>query len=244
MKINYFSDIHVEFGSQELAKRLASVKESDIIICAGDLNALDGIAQYLHRIDDVTNCPFLFVPGNHDYYGSSKTAIDQALADHQYKNVRVLNRGTFQYRDVLFIGATGWWKKVSSAARAVMNDFVMISDIGMAENGENWGMQDKAFFQQTLQQANSGKVVCISHHAPSYQYLPDTPVLRRYSESYANHWDEMIMTYQPDAWIHGHIHDASNDYMLGETRILSNPYGYKRRNGINPNWDERAFINL
>jgi hypothetical protein len=34
-------------------------------------------------------------------------------------------------------------------------------------------------------------------------------------------------------WVHGHMHD-SFDYVLGETRVVSNPRGYAR-NGVNEN---------
>lgn len=41
---------------------------------------------------------------------------------------------------------------------------------------------------------------------------------------YCNNLDKFIMKHQPDLWIHGHVHN-SNDYMVGTTRVISNPRG-------------------
>ena len=40
-----------------------------------------------------------------------------------------------------------------------------------------------------------------------------------------------IAEHQPALWIHGHVHD-SHDYTVGETRIVCNPHGYSRGNGL------------
>jgi predicted phosphodiesterase len=35
-----------------------------------------------------------------------------------------------------------------------------------------------------------------------------------------------IIDHGPDLWVHGHTH-KSFDYMLGKTRVIVNPFGYK-----------------
>ena len=244
MLIHYFSDLHVEFGSEKLAKQLAGNREADVIICAGDLKPSGKVGRYLHLLDDITHCPFLFVPGNHEYYGTRKETLDRELAEHRYSHVRILNRSTTRIRDVLFIGATGWWEKVSLKSRLIMNDFININDISQAANGVEWGRKDKRFFVDSLLRATEDRVVCISHHAPSKRSFSPSKSWRVQNECYANQWDEIIMEYQPTAWVHGHIHQTSNDYLLGKTRVLSNPYGYLRVNRLNPDWDEKATVEI
>jgi Icc-related predicted phosphoesterase len=244
MLIHYFSDLHVEFGSEELAKRLAGNREADVIICAGDLKPSGMVGRYLHLLDDLTHCPFLFVPGNHEYYGTRKETLDRELAKQRYSNVRILNRSTTRIGDVLFIGATGWWQETSSMARLLMNDFIKIIDIHQAEDGNEWGRKDEQFFVDTLLRATEDRVVCISHHAPSWKSFFPADVWRLQNDCYANHWDDIIMEFQPAAWVHGHIHEPSNDYLLGKTRVLSNPYGYQRANRLNPDWDEKARFEI
>jgi hypothetical protein len=45
--------------------------------------------------------------------------------------------------------------------------------------------------------------------------------------------DSFISAFQPDLWIHGHVHD-SFDYQIGRTRIVCNPRGYEAH--ANPNF--------
>ena len=45
----------------------------------------------------------------------------------------------------------------------------------------------------------------------------------------------MIERYQPELWIHGHMHDPV-DERLGRTRLTANPAGYRHENkrGFDP----------
>ena len=57
MKINYFSDIHLEFGSLALPDNNA-----DIVIAAGDIGVYDQAIEWLLGL----NKPVIYVAGNHD----------------------------------------------------------------------------------------------------------------------------------------------------------------------------------
>jgi hypothetical protein len=50
-----------------------------------------------------------------------------------------------------------------------------------------------------------------------------------------------IRKYKPKLWVHGHTH-SSMDYVLGETRILCNPYGYHHEK--NPEYQKDLVIEL
>jgi len=52
--------------------------------------------------------------------------------------------------------------------------------------------------------------------------------------AYASNLDELILQYQPDIWIHGHMHRPA-DYFIGKTRVICNPRGYPEQfgNGFN-----------
>jgi len=43
-------------------------------------------------------------------------------------------------------------------------------------------------------------------------------------------------------WCHGHIH-KSKDYMIGDTRVVANPYGYYEYE-INPDFDATKVIEI
>ena len=65
----------------------------------------------------------------------------------------------------------------------------------------------------------------MSHHAPTRQSINSSRSVST-AYAYANELncfieDNPCIKY----WFHGHVHD-SNDYMIGETRVISNPRGY------------------
>lgn len=76
--------------------------------------------------------------------------------------------------------------------------------------------------------SENDKVVVIGHHTPSKQschprYAHDETM----NGGYHNSYEEYIMDHpQIVLWTHGHTHERY-DYMIGETRIVCNPRGYK-----------------
>jgi hypothetical protein len=51
-----------------------------------------------------------------------------------------------------------------------------------------------------------------------------------------------IIDYGPDLWVHGHRH-KSFDYMLGKTRVIVNPFGYKDVQ-VNPKYSKNLVLDL
>ncbi len=244
MKIAYYSDLHIEFKSWNFVKSLLRKTEADVLVVAGDLINSGQTAQYLHRIDDIIQVPLLYVPGNHDFYNISKTEYDKELARHQFSNVHVLNSEMIKIGGIRFVGATGWWTDISKRSLISINDFTRIKDIEENQNGNLWGQRDKTFFSEQLATKHPGKTVCISHHAPSLKCIPRNLRWREFNDCYANNWDSILLKHSPTLWIHGHIHQKSNNFMIGATRVLSNPYGYHSKARINPEFREKCIVEI
>jgi hypothetical protein len=65
----------------------------------------------------------------------------------------------------------------------------------------------------------------LSHHAPSALsliYQEPGPLL---DGAYASNLEWLMHRYKIDLWVHGHTH-VPCDYMVGATRVVSNPRGY------------------
>ena len=244
MRIAYYSDLHLEFGSLNYVKELFRKCVADVIVVAGDLMNNGEAPVFLHRLDDLVDIPIIYVPGNHDFYYTSKQAFAVELQRHRYCNVHILNTNIVDILGVRFVGATGWWTEVSKRTLIAINDFFNIKDIRQNENGSAWGRHDRAFFERHLKNDFKGKTVCISHHAPSFKCIPDSLGWRDYNDAYANNWDELLRENGPDIWIHGHIHQQSNDFCIGSTRVVSNPYGYHSRRKLNPDFQEDCIVEL
>lgn len=45
------------------------------------------------------------------------------------------------------------------------------------------------------------------------------------TSAYSSNMENFILKYEPNYWIHGHIHTPSR-YNIGKTEIICNPHGY------------------
>ncbi|MFQ6005988.1 MAG: hypothetical protein ACE5OQ_10840, partial [Woeseia sp.] len=83
----------------------------------------------------------------------------------------------------------------------------------------------RAWLVTELQKTFNGRTVVVTHH------LPATPsIASRYrndplNPAFASRLEDVIETYRPDLWVHGHTHVAC-DYEIHGTRVVCNPRGY------------------
>ena len=100
MKLGILSDLHLSQGDLPLPGAGA-----DMVILAGDIARPARAIAWASRIPR----PVLYVPGNHEFYGSS---IEGALAELKRlaagTNVRVLDCEETLVDGVRFLGATLW----------------------------------------------------------------------------------------------------------------------------------------
>ena len=239
MKVTVYSDLHLEFGSFE-------PDEGEVCVLAGDICTAEdadnpAYERFWKRIGERFDKVF-YVMGNHEHYHHDFDATDAVLRTLIPTNTTLLNNEVVEYNGVNFIGTTLWsdFKGAKpdemNRCHSVMNDYRII---WLGEN--NYSPHDAlynfdeaiSFFNNTLPELK-GKKVVITHHAPSFEslnknYGTQTP------GAYASDLTHLIEYHSPDLWIHGHIHE-SNDYMIGNTRIISNPRGYIDH-AVNPNFN-------
>lgn len=78
-----------------------------------------------------------------------------------------------------------------------------------------------------LKDFKSEKNVVVSHHLPSYLSADPMYAGDMLNAAFASNLDDWIATKDIALWIHGHAHNSS-DYILHDTRVICNPYGYHR----------------
>ncbi len=242
MKLHVLSDIHLEFRDFELPDT-----DADVIILAGDtapgLRGVEWAEKY------TGDKPILYINGNHEYYRQAyPSLVDKmrnAVAD---SGVVFMENDAFVTSDVQFLGCTLWTDfnlhgNVPLAvldADMAMNDFKLIRNsnknysrfrphdsMELFRNSVHW-LEDRLRLPYR-------KTVVITHHAPSLLSIDEKYRQHRLAPAFASDLSELILTYQPDLWIHGHIHSAG-DYLIGKTRVLCNPRGYPQEEnvGFNP----------
>lgn len=225
MKFQYFSDIHSEGHNNTLEKILpveALIKKDEgVVFLAGDImvykNLKPGAAfQYLED----ANVDFFYIPGNHEFYGSSVQAFEEIVKSY----CQVIEREN----EIFFL--TPLWSFLSDRIKQDVVDGV--SDFRLikghtAETHNEVHYFCKNFLKVNLEKFNNDarKKIIVTHFTPSYMSVHPKWAGSILNNYFSNNLDDLILEYQPDVWIHGHTHDAF-DYKIGNTRILCNPLGY------------------
>lgn len=187
------------------------------------------------------------VMGNHEHYGFQYQKTYDHIKEQLPDNVHLLENECRELDGVLFVGATLWTdmnrgdELTLFHMKSMMNDYRQITMFNEAKNAYHRLQPERTmadhyrsrdYIKHTLEENRAtGKnlpVVVMTHHAPSKastkpRYLNDTIM----NGAYSSDLSEMILD-NPEikVWTHGHTHDQF-DYMIGSTRIVCNPRGYK-----------------
>jgi len=227
VKINYFSDIHLECGTLE-----APANDADIIVAAGDIGIYTQGLEWLESL----NKPVIYVAGNHEFYGRDyHKTLRQLREQCRGSNVHFLENSEFLFQDVRFLGCTMWADLfVEGDGKAdmvgkMLNDFRKISCAGKPFGTTDFTelhRASKAWLEQELAYPFPGKTVVVTHHAPSQWSWDESPNAFK-KLAYCNNFDLQPLFYECEiaAWFHGHVH-SSSDYRIAGARILCNPRGY------------------
>lgn len=237
MDLLVLSDLHLEMHDYDPA-----TSGFDAVVLAGDIHTKGrGVRWAQERFSK----PVLYVPGNHEGYGSHwQKIIEKMRQAARGSHVHVLNNESVFIDGVRFIGTTAWsdfgiWPdrpQAMSAAGAGRDpyssgarDYRYIRTGGYRRitpaDTATWAVRSKAFLRQELEKTFPGPTVVVTHHAPSEKSLEHGRALQPLDATDANRWDELVQTSGAALWCHGHTHHPV-DYMLGPTRVVSNPRGY------------------
>jgi predicted phosphodiesterase len=241
MLIQLMSDLHLEHHRDGGAAFLDSLDPTgvDVLVLAGDiLQARSELRKRAVLEAFAARYPqVLFVPGNHEYYGSTPSEVDRQLSSVEIPNVHVLNPGVIVLAGQRFVGATLWFPPSvdEEEYRWLLTDFRAIGGF------YPWVHETHAAQRWFLEaQVQPGDVV-ITHHLPALDSIDP-----RFTEAPTNRFfwaqaDDLVREKRARLWLHGHTH-AHVDYVLGETRVMANPRGYPGELGCR--YQERLLIEV
>lgn len=261
MKIHPFSDLHIPHHIRNDGKTklldlyknfldgfFKNLPDVDVYVIAGDFHDVaykhgDNILQPLlnHFAEAFPKKEIIYIPGNHEFY---KTSFDGVYSNKRYllDNIHWLHRDTFELNNVIFAGDTLWFP------HTVMTDCLKyrLNDFGYIQLFENWVYRENElsqnFFKNQLIHNDPNKtLVCVSHHLPCENVVSHENINDDTNIFYVGSYD--LFNYigsKNIIWIHGHSHEPI-DKMLGETRVIRNPYGY---DSISTQYRENLIIEV
>lgn len=203
MRLRILSDLHLEFMRSSWRGFVAHLpRDRDVLVLAGDICAhdmIEGVLTMFARLFPHV----IHVMGNHEYYGSCPHTVDAMLRswEDQPNNLSLLNRSAITISGQRFVG------------------FSAIHHFSPWVYEEN--ARDVAFLNANVR---AGDVV-VTHYLPSQRCVHPKYAGSPYNSFFVCEIDDIIESFRPALHIHGHTHE-SVDTMVGETRVVANPYGY------------------
>lgn len=246
--LHIISDIHLEHNP-EFKVPYAEHEESTVIALIGDIAVVtnaESFSLFKDMMVDLADRFYqvLYVPGNHEYYGSNITTVNAKL-DELFQdlpsNCTLLQNKAITIDGVDFFGSTMWTdcnNPFASIAWSEINDSKKIRHGDKETPYEHkLSIEDTyalhkeataALFEHLAQSSN--KTVVLSHHGVVYR-----PDFDPYGYSnltqlfYSLHTDDLFLQEKISMIGYGHTHSFLNttiSHNNGETVVASNPLGY------------------
>lgn len=257
MKLRVLSDLHLEgcaFNPPEA--------ECDAVILAGDIGTgTRGITWAANNFEGL-GVPVIYVPGNHEFYGSemgdwTRAATREAKARGiilgDCSSTLIEKEGE---QSVRVLAATLWTDfalygqdKVDACGEMTERCLYDYTAIKRNDRLLRWkdtraiNLRTQFWLKASAVRAKMAgeKVVVATHHAPSERSsLPrfkNDPVTAGFASALEGFAEEFV-----DCWIHGHMHNNSW-YKIGKCLVVANPRGY-RPPSENPRFDDKLVIEV
>ena len=257
MKIQYCSDLHLEFTDNiNWLDKHPIKKVGDILIIAGDMMPFIHLQRPLYTSDVATLCSgfekVFWLPGNHEYYKATHlyttTRYEQPIPN--IKNLFLIDNYTETIKDIQFIFSTMWshiGKRNQDKIQRNMSDFYYITVMNPKKQGVITPLEVSDFnhfnkvavnflkkeVKKAAQAKEAGKIkhiVVATHYVPTKEHYPKMYSDSPLNEAFVQDLTDFITSSPIDYWIYGHHHFNQPDFKVGNTQLITNQLGYVMRN--------------
>lgn len=261
MLIRICSDLHCEFWNTSNPNKINRILYSiipsmtndkeTVLVIAGDIGLyhLSNTWVYPLNLLSLRFKKVIWVSGNHMYYNNNSFG-------HEYKfsivgeNITLLENSYILIDETFFIGANLWTNMNNSnpidmlACSRGMRDFEVIkkvdgSTLTPKDTVEVFNNSAKFIFKKML---SGYDCVVVTHHLPSSKSIAEEYKNSNINAAYYTELYDHIYDSNCALWIHGHTH-SSMDYLINNTRVICNPYGYKDVE-VNKNYNPKLILEV
>ncbi len=181
MKIQYCSDLHLEFPeNQKFLRRNPLMVVGDILVIAGDFVTFRDLEKGHEFIDSVCDrySAVYWVPGNHEYYGMDIACKPNPLYEKIRDNFFLVNNQSIAVGGIRLILTTLWsridpqheWDIQRSVA-----DFSAIAYSGRKFTTHDFTFlheESVSFLKGAFHEPGDAPIVVVTHHVPSLLNYP------------------------------------------------------------------------
>lgn len=241
MKIQYASDLHLEFkkNSSYLKQHPLSVS-GEILVLSGDIGYIGDDNYSKHPFWDWASDNYrqvIVIPGNHEFY--KMFDIDKL---YNGWSLEIRKNVTCYYNSVISLDndtdliATTLWSQISLQdayqTESVISDFRRIR---YGNEPLDWTRFNNEhyhcfrFLEQSVKQSIAKHIIVATHHVPSFKLLAPEFKGSPFNGAFTVELESYIVGSPIKYWIYGHSH-RNIDKIIGHTQCLSNQLGYVFQN--------------
>ena len=239
MKIQYCSDLHLEFqANKNYLKQFPLKPEGEILLLAGDIvlfKTMKGHDDFFNFCADNFENTY-WIPGNHEYYQHDLADVKTPLNEKIRENVFLLNNQSITYKNVELIFSTLWshippqheWEVQKN-----VNDFYQIKNKGKNITVTGFNALHKTdfdFLQTALAKPADKQRIVITHYVPTLMHYPEQYRSSNINAAFAVELFDTIESSNASYWIYGHHHCNIPTFKIGNTTMLTNQLGYVQQN--------------
>ena len=239
MKIQYASDLHLEFGANSVILRENPILPvTDILVLAGDIGYLGEDALTKHPFWDWASDNFhdvIVIPENHELYrnfdiNEHTNGWEMYIRD----NIRYVYNKVIHLDDATDLIASTLWAQISPE-----NGYITqrrVSDFHYIRNGKNaltWVRFNEEhkmcrdFIENAVRESRADRIIVASHHVPSFALMDKEFEGSPINGAFTSELGDFIAGSRINYWIYGHSH-RNISKLIGNTRCVCNQLGYVR----------------
>ncbi|WP_347839565.1 metallophosphoesterase [uncultured Draconibacterium sp.] len=235
MKIQYCSDLHLEFPENKKYLSENPIRPGgDILILAGDIVPFKVMNKHNDFWDYVSsNFRYTYwVPGNHEYYYSEIGERSGKFVEKIRSNVLLVNNTSLVHDGVRLIFST-LWTALSGvnqfAIQQQLSDFRVIKNNGRVFAPDDYNQIHNSclnYLKQELSKNNCEQTIVVTHHVPTMLNYPEKYKGSSLNAAFAVELHDLIVDSDIDFWIFGHHHQNGSDFAIEKTKLLTCQLGY------------------
>ena len=239
MKIQYASDLHLEFGANSaILREHPMIPVGDILVLAGDIGYLGYEAMTKHPFWNWASGNFrqvVVIPGNHELYRHFN--INELTDGWELKlrhNVRYVYNKVVHLNDTTDLIASTLWSEISPEKGYIIqrnvSDFHLIRDGVNALTWERFNEEHKkcrAFIENAVRESRADRIIVATHHVPSFALIDQEFNGSPINGAFTSELGDFILGSRINYWIYGHSH-SNIIKQIGNTQCVCNQLGYVR----------------
>jgi len=241
MKIQYASDLHLEFADNwRILKQEEPMNVcGDILVLAGDIGYLGDDNYQTHPFWDWASENYqqvIVALGNHEFYKFyNLSSMHDGLIGEIRPNIHYYYNAVVHIQDIDIIVSTLWANITLEDAYITEHS---VTDFRRILYGENiltfadFNREHKRcleFIKQSVADSSAKNKIVVTHHVPSFQLMSPEFLGSHINGAFTVELADYIATSGIDYWIYGHSH-RNIDKTIGTTRCVCNQFGYAFHN--------------